>query len=623
MYINGVFASSASYDSPIVGPVEVRVGAYNSNQQLNGWIDDFAIIPRALTAEEVSQIYSSNAPLRVLSSAFELQLMKVNTVGVTNAIVGNGSGLFASITNATQTIASFALINDNVSSWGGFTSLKAGDVIIGDSAGQYLKFKREDGTLILKGQLIITGASGYASFTDKPTSLADINAAQNTKLTNIQAGATVGADWDSNLSDIPIRFGNAPVGGTAGLYLTPTHLGYYDGSAWKMWMSSAGQFYFGSSSGARLQWNGSTLAGYDSGGTLQWSAGSSDGLIKAGANKVLIGSDGISILAGNFSGVGYGSLTNALLLKSRFDQSVIGGIMAGEVVANENFIMFGGNSNKRTTTYLHSITTSSTNDAMFSIIARRDAVDDFQESYISMNIQRIHFKSPEIILFNGNSLNKQDIHVNNIRMDNGKFWAGTIINNYSFRNTTDTDYVGIAARNVTLSEGFLISDQSIKLYTVGGANQAIYGAQLLASSNYSHSSRLPTNGIYSLGGVSIARTAAPDVNYKLDVLGNTRLTGTLEVTGATSVGSLASSGVITGTAIAAAAGNNITTGNGFSAPKLTSTPSLADGTAMVYFKETSGATRIVFAYREGATTYYYYNNIEDMAGGWIHSTTAP
>jgi hypothetical protein len=39
---------------------------------------------------------------------------------------------------------------------------------------------------------------------------------------------------------------------------------------------------------------------------------------------------------------------------------------------------------------------------------------------------------------------------------------------------------------------------------------------------------------------------------------------------------------------------------------------------MVYFKETGGATRIVFAYREGATTYYYYNNIEDMSGGWIH-----
>ena len=68
--------------------------------------------------------------------------------------------------------------------------------------------------------------------------------------------ATVGATWGSNLSGIPIRFAEAPTG--SGLYVCASYLGYYNGSAWKTYMDSSGNFYLGGTSGA-LQWNGVSL----------------------------------------------------------------------------------------------------------------------------------------------------------------------------------------------------------------------------------------------------------------------------------------------------------------------------------------------------------------------------
>lgn len=627
MYINGVFAASASYDSPIVGPVEVRVGAYASNQQLNGWIDDFAIIPRALTAEEVSQIYSSNAPLRILSSAFELQLMKVNTVGVTNTIVGNGSGLFASTTNATQTIASFALINDNVSSWGGFTSLKAGDVIIGDSAGQYLKFKREDGTMILNGQLIITGASGYANFADKPTNLADINSSEGAKLTGIAAGATVGADWDTNLGDIPIRFGNAPVGGTAGLYLTPTHLGYYDGSAWKMWMSSAGQFYFGGDSGARIQWNGSVLAGYNSSNIMQWSASSTTGLFTAGAGAVEIGANGQlfytnSITINDFAepSLNYPNITPNIAQRVKWRDTAAGPWTGSTGTKNYN----GNEVLRLYVSSQHFI--SGTNEGFWEhyIDGVLETPSISTPSTSGSYYRRLWLKSPTIVLdgdiqITGNLI--QTSSAIQIKTITGSLWQAVSMGNLTVNGELGVSG-NISGSNLFLN-GSIISASAVGFTTSGGAASIpVYAKQYMASSDFSHSIRIPTNGIYSLGGVSIGRATTPDINYILDVLGNTRLTGALAVTGAASVASLSSSGAISGASVASSSGN-IFTASGFTAPKLTSTPTLTDGVCMIYFKETSGFTRIVFSYREGATTYYYYNNIEDMSGGWIHSTTAP
>lgn len=81
----------------------------------------------------------------------------------------------------------------------------------------------------------------------------------------------------------------------AGLYSSAERMGYWNGSAWKMWMNNAGNFFFGGDTGARLQWDGTKLAGYDSLGEEQWSANSTDGKFKAGGGEVWIDEKGVSL----------------------------------------------------------------------------------------------------------------------------------------------------------------------------------------------------------------------------------------------------------------------------------------------------------------------------------------
>jgi hypothetical protein len=81
--------------------------------------------------------------------------------------------------------------------------------------------------------------------------------------------ATAGADWSSNLQNIPSRLGDTP---TAGLNLTATHLGYYDGTNWRAFIENDGTFYFGDGDQKYLKFDGTdftagretTLIGVDS-----------------------------------------------------------------------------------------------------------------------------------------------------------------------------------------------------------------------------------------------------------------------------------------------------------------------------------------------------------------------
>lgn len=132
-------------------------------------------------------------------------------------------------------------------------------------------------TLTVVGSITITGGSGYGALTDRPDSLADINSSESTKLTGIAAGATVGATWGTNLFGVPPRFGDAP--GASGLYMTASNMGFYNGTAWRLWFDNTGYFYFGGSTGKSLRWDGTKLGGYDSSNVLQWAAGDLGGFV--------------------------------------------------------------------------------------------------------------------------------------------------------------------------------------------------------------------------------------------------------------------------------------------------------------------------------------------------------
>ena len=83
----------------------------------------------------------------------------------------------------------------------------------------------------------------------------------------------------------------------AGLYATSSYLGYYNGSAWRSYIDSGGNFYFAGSSGARLEYNASAgkLRGINGSGVEQWYASASDGKLHAGAGKTVLDASGLGL----------------------------------------------------------------------------------------------------------------------------------------------------------------------------------------------------------------------------------------------------------------------------------------------------------------------------------------
>jgi hypothetical protein len=97
-------------------------------------------------------------------------------------------------------------------------------------------------TLAIEGNVVITGGSGYANISDKPTlgTLAALNSVA----------------WGTHITGIPAPLGT-PSG--SGLFVSSTQLGYYNSGTWMTYMDNTGNFYLGGTSG-KLQWNGTTLA---------------------------------------------------------------------------------------------------------------------------------------------------------------------------------------------------------------------------------------------------------------------------------------------------------------------------------------------------------------------------
>lgn len=69
---------------------------------------------------------------------------------------------------------------------------------------------------------------------------------------NVEDGSTAGADWNSNLSNIPNRHKDTA---TTGLNLTPDYLGYYDGSSFQSYIDKDGNFQFRGDDNNKIDWN--------------------------------------------------------------------------------------------------------------------------------------------------------------------------------------------------------------------------------------------------------------------------------------------------------------------------------------------------------------------------------
>ena len=109
-------------------------------------IDDFCVLDHALTADEVKQLYTSNAPITVATSPFQLML----TGQGKGRVCGDANGLFGFDSSGNE---AFALATGAVS-WGTLYSggLAAGDLVLGDpDNGSHLYYDASDGKLKFRG----------------------------------------------------------------------------------------------------------------------------------------------------------------------------------------------------------------------------------------------------------------------------------------------------------------------------------------------------------------------------------------------------------------------------------------------------------------------------------------
>ena len=226
LYQDGVLVGSQTLTAVGAGVPALYLGATpTASRPWNGWLDDFAVVPRALTANEVAQIAQGGAPIRVLTSASELMLSGIAADGGLNTVSAHAGGLFGrTATPAGVETASFALLNAPAA-WGGFPTLNAGDLVLGhNKAGSAaIRYDRVAGSFGFYGNNVSTPKTEILNDGTIKAVNADIsgvitvtggNAATTTALAAGLAGkiAAGGAAADVNASVTTISGGKITTG---------------------------------------------------------------------------------------------------------------------------------------------------------------------------------------------------------------------------------------------------------------------------------------------------------------------------------------------------------------------------------------------------------------------------
>jgi hypothetical protein len=285
-------------------------------------------------------------------------------------------------------------------------------------------------------------------------------------------------------------------------------MGYWNGSAWKTWIDSSGNFYFGGSTGASLRWNGSTLAGYNSSNSAQWYAQASDGGLYAGGGKAAIFRYGYMVEVGPDSPTyTWPFVYGGLHAVSSVTSPATG--WKSSIVFGEPPLVYTGDQRERGWVF--------------------EFAGDLDNPVLG---EGARYSTAQYALTISDAVghNWRIWHEGNFTPSNYAAKAGaTFTGAVTFSN------------DITVT-GNIRSDTAIPFVTTGSAAQQIRAGSVLTSSSFSHSTRVPTNGIYSLGPVAIATSDGAGSGYNLDVSGATRFrasanVGTyLELTSTTSPG---------------------------------------------------------------------------------------
>jgi hypothetical protein len=127
IYLDGKLDTSASLSGGVqTGLASVYVGRNNAGGRINGMVDDFAVINRALPADEIKAIYESNAPIFAETSSWHWRSGR-------NRVWADAEGLWMLSADSNAVIGAYAgddLDPAATKGWGGFT-LGEGDIALG------------------------------------------------------------------------------------------------------------------------------------------------------------------------------------------------------------------------------------------------------------------------------------------------------------------------------------------------------------------------------------------------------------------------------------------------------------------------------------------------------------
>lgn len=127
-----------------------------------------------------------------------------------------------------------------------------GDFYLTGSNGQFLAWASSLGTLQVQGQINIQ-EGGITNAATKAGVTASVGAATSS-LSN-----SLAPNIFTNANGLINRPPSTLVGVPAGLYLSPSYLGYYTGSNWNTYMGNDGKFFLTGSASNYLKWDGTTL----------------------------------------------------------------------------------------------------------------------------------------------------------------------------------------------------------------------------------------------------------------------------------------------------------------------------------------------------------------------------
>lgn len=239
LYLNGVETGSIAATQSIANTNAFWVGARPTNSYFNGWIDELALIDRAMTADEVRAIYESNAPVFAETATFQWRAGR-------NRIYADSEGLWGLGASGAAILGLYAGDDNDpaaTKSWGG-VSLSEGDFLLG-------RYGASNGGWLLFDQDLVGGNPALSwGYADQEVIRLD------------SGGASL--------------FGVLDISTTGGIY--------------------QGTGTFGSPTTGLKIWNSGgigRIGGYNS-GTLQW-YGNTDGKLYAGAGAVQLDANGIAI----------------------------------------------------------------------------------------------------------------------------------------------------------------------------------------------------------------------------------------------------------------------------------------------------------------------------------------